>query len=65
MSEVCKLEYNRDDGRTYPVGIHELKESQQTAECFEKESTTYVDVLHFVRDIFSLLDFTGIIRGEK
>lgn len=64
MSQVCKLEYREENGRTYPVNFNELHEMNRVEDSFANESGTYVDVLHFVRDIFGLLDFSGIIKGK-
>ena len=65
MSEVCKFEYRDDGSKGYTISIQELEQSKKNMNRFESESATYVDVLHFVRDILSLLDFSGIIREKK
>ncbi|NLZ73434.1 MAG: hypothetical protein GX905_06410 [Bacteroidales bacterium] len=65
MSQICKLEYQEENSRTYPVSINELKVINRVEDAFVNESGTYIDVLHFVRDIFSLLDFSGIIKGKN
>lgn len=65
MSEVCKFGYRDDGSKGYTISIQELKQSERVTKRFDSESATYVDVLHFVRDILSLLDFSGIIREKK
>ncbi len=65
MSEVCKFGYQDDGSKGYAISIQELKQSEKVTKRFDSESATYVDVLHFVRDILSLLDFSGIIREKK
>ncbi len=65
MPQVCKLGYREENSSTYPININELKEANRMENSMENESATYVDVLHFVKDILSLLDFSGIIRGKN
>ncbi|NMA73335.1 MAG: hypothetical protein GX963_04085 [Bacteroidales bacterium] len=65
MPQVFKLGYREENSSTYPININELKEANRMENSMENESATYVDVLHFVKDILSLLDFSGIIRGKN
>ncbi len=59
MSKICEMKM-QEEAKTYFLDVNEIKEA--TA---EKESATYVEVLSFLRDIFKLVDFTGIINNNK
>ena len=59
MSKICEMKM-QEEAKTYFLDVNEIKEA--TA---EKESATYVEVLSFLRDIFKLVDFTGIINKNK
>lgn len=59
MSKICEMKM-QDDVKAYIVDAKEIKEASS-----EKESSTYMEVMAFLRDIFALVDFSGIINNNK
>ncbi|EGJ70794.1 hypothetical protein Bcop_0576 [Bacteroides coprosuis DSM 18011] len=60
MSKICEMKI-QEDTRIYTLGAKEIREANEV----RNESATYVEVLSFLRDIFNLVDFSGIISNSK
>ena len=60
MSKICEMKI-QEDTRIYTLGAKEISEANEV----RNESATYVEVLSFLRDIFNLVDFSGIISNSK
>lgn len=60
MSKFYEMKI-QEDTRTYSLDVKEIIEANET----RNESTTYVEVLSFLRDVFNLVDFSGIIKNSK
>ena len=59
MSKICEMKM-QEDTRAYSLDVKEISEANR-----REESATYIEVLSFLRDVFSLVDFSGIISNSK
>ncbi|MGL5261357.1 MAG: hypothetical protein ACRC9P_03110 [Bacteroides sp.] len=59
MSKICEMKI-QEDTRAYSLDVKEINEANR-----REESTTYIEVLSFLRDVFHLVDFSGIISNSK
>ncbi len=60
MSKICEMKIQKDR-RVYPFDIKEIREASD----FNDESTTYVEVMSFIRDLLKLVDFSRIINDSN
>ncbi len=58
MANYCDVKL-RDEGRTYPVEMDEIVNAR------DAESATYVEILNFLRGVFRIVDFSGIINESR
>ena len=60
MSKICEVKM-QEDTRIYPLELREIREANKLSD----ESTTYVEVLSFIRDMLRLVDFSGILDNSN
>ena len=60
MSKICEVKM-QEDTRVYPLELREIREANKLSD----ESTTYVEVLSFIRDMLRLVDFLGILDNSN
>ena len=60
MPKFCEMNVH-EDVKTYSVDVKEISRAQEE----KLESGTYIEVLSFIKDMFNLVDFSGIIRNSK
>lgn len=60
MSKICEVKM-QEDTRVYPLELREIREANKLSD----ESTTYVEVLSFIRDMLRLVDFSGILDNSN
>lgn len=51
----------QEDTKTYALDVEKMRRMQDE----QMESTTYVEVLSFLKDMFNLVDFSGIIKNSN
>lgn len=59
MSKIYEMEM-QEESKTYFLDVQEMEKVTK-----EDTSGTYIEVLSFLRDIFKLVDFSGIINNNK
>ncbi len=59
MSKIYEVKM-QEESKTYFLDVKEIEKAK-----VEKDSGTYIEVLAFLRDIFKLVDFSGIINNNK
>ena len=60
MSKICEMKI-QEDTKTYALDVEKMRRMQDE----QMESTTYVEVLSFLKDMFNLVDFSGIIKNSN
>lgn len=51
----------QEDTKAYTLDVEGMRRIQDE----QMESTTYVEVLSFLKDMFNLVDFSGIIKNSN
>lgn len=59
MSKICEMKM-QEETKSYFLNVNEINKINEV-----NESGTYIEVLSFLRDIFKLVDFSGIISNNK
>ncbi|WP_018109579.1 hypothetical protein [Bacteroides propionicifaciens] len=60
MSKICEMKI-QEDTKAYTLDVEGMRRIQDE----QMESTTYVEVLSFLKDMFNLVDFSGIIKNSN
>lgn len=60
MSKICEMKI-QEDTKTYTLDVDGMRRIQDE----QMESSTYVEVLSFLKDMFNLVDFSGIIKNSN